>query len=257
MRTLRQLAEFVGHVHSGVREFSVQTLDTYLFTNTKSLRATIQKFESLPAPFNFTLDVKPRNGSAPLLVRTRYASIVGVHIAGKPTVEDGFWVFRDGQVIRRIPSFTGFDHTFQDGGQYVVRGVAQGVGRDGYARVAKTVTVNVEGQPQPQPSTFSRVEIFNCHTDHREVHIWVNDGTAGTGWRESGVHEAQYDNSGNCPSGDPFAVQLEPGHVYEIVCVDVDGIACKNNDPTELGCRRLHIVATGGANKPSWQVQVV
>ncbi|MGH3927363.1 MAG: hypothetical protein ACRDTT_31615, partial [Pseudonocardiaceae bacterium] len=108
-------------------------------------------FEALPAPFDFTLDVKPQSGTAPLLVNTRYGTFVGVRIRGLLTIIDGFRVLQNGQVVRIANSETGFAHRFDDAGKFVIEGAAQGVGRDGYARVVRTVTVDVKGKPQPVP----------------------------------------------------------------------------------------------------------
>lgn len=147
MRSLREFAQFVGKPNDPI---STQSLSAHLFSDeANSLRTTIQQFESLPAPFDFTLDVKPRSGSAPLLVNTSYANFVGIRIRGLLLNPNGFRVLKDGQVIRVAPSETGFAHRFDESGQYVIEGSEEGVGRDGYARVVKTVTVDVKAQPSP------------------------------------------------------------------------------------------------------------
>ena len=150
MRSLREFAQFVGKPNDPI---SMQSLSAHLFSDkASSLRTMIQQFESLPAPFDFALDVNPQIGSAPLLVNTRYANFVGIRIRGLLLNPNGFRVLKDGQVIRVAPSETGFAHRFDDGGQYVIEGSEEGVGRDGYARVVKTVTVNVKAQPTPTPT---------------------------------------------------------------------------------------------------------
>lgn len=152
MNSLREFAQFVSK--PGV--ISMQSLSQYLFAeeinslHPMTLRTMIQQFEALPAPFDFTLDVKPPSGSAPLLVNTSYANFVGVRIKGVPG-NSGFRVLKDGQVIRIVPSETGFAHRFDDSGRYVIEGAEEGVGSDGYARVVKTVTVDVK-KPAPPPS---------------------------------------------------------------------------------------------------------
>jgi hypothetical protein len=148
MKSLREFAQFVGTPNNPI---SIQALSAHLFSDeASSLRTMMQQFEALPTPFDFTLDVKPQSGSAPLLVHTRYANVAGIRIRGFLPNTDGFRVLKDGQVIRVVPSQTGFAHRFDEGGQYVIEGSAQGVGRDGYARVVKTVTVDVQA-PTPQP----------------------------------------------------------------------------------------------------------
>lgn len=114
-----------------------------------------------------------------------------------------------------------------------------------------------EPEPTPTGPGFSKVEIFNCHTDRREVHVWVNDSTARSGWKEVGVHESQYNGAGLCPSGEPFVVDLKDKHVYEIACVDVGGIACGANDPTSEGCRRQYVIVLGTSAGAAVPVQVL
>jgi hypothetical protein len=156
MRSLREFDQFVGN--PGV--MSMQSLSYYLFgdeidsLNPMTLRTMIQQFEALPAPFDFALDVKPPSGSAPLLVNTSYAKFAGVRIQGVPG-NSGFRVLKDGQVVRVIPSQTGFAHKFEEGGRYVIEGSEEGVGRDGYARVVKTVTVDVKAAPPPPQTNIS------------------------------------------------------------------------------------------------------
>ena len=149
MKTLREFAQFVGKPNDPI---SIQSLSAHLFSEeANSLSTMIQQFENLPAPFNFDLDVNPRSGSAPLLVNTKYANFVGIRIRGFLPPTPGFRVLKDGQVIRVIPSQTGFAHKFDGGGLYVIEGSEEGVGSNGYAKVVKTVTVDVKAAPPPPP----------------------------------------------------------------------------------------------------------
>jgi hypothetical protein len=149
MKTLREFAQFVGKPNDTI---SIQSLSAHLFSEeASSLSAMMQPFENLPAPFNFNLDVKPQSGSTPLLVNASYANFVGVRIRGLLLQPNGFRILRNGQIIRVIPSETGFAHKFGEGGegQYVIEGSEEGVGSNGYARVVKTVTVDVKAPPPP------------------------------------------------------------------------------------------------------------
>ena len=88
------------------------------------------------------------------------------------------------------------------------------------------------------------------------MHVWINDGTANTGWQEDGVFEAQDDSgSGICPSGPPYVITLQDGHLYEIVCVDAAD--CGMNDPTQLSCRAADAIVLGDSHGPSFIVNVV
>jgi hypothetical protein len=151
MRTFRQFAQFV---HPGGAT-TVRALQAHLFGDfpvpSISVRSMVQQFEGLPAPFDFTLDVKPTGGTAPLHVDTRYGPFVGVRIAGLP-LNSGFRVLQNGQVIRVANSETGFAHRFDNPGTFVIEGAAEGVGSNGYARVVRTRTVTVQGTTTPPPT---------------------------------------------------------------------------------------------------------
>lgn len=91
--------------------------------------------------------------------------------------------------------------------------------------------------PQAQPA--SHVQLFNCHTDHLEVHIWVLDLTTGT-HKEQGSLSPQYDHSGYCPAAGarPIDIELQNEHQYLIIAVDPANSFCGANDPSIEGCRR-------------------
>jgi hypothetical protein len=101
-------------------------------------------------------------------------------------------------------------------------------------------------QPPPPKTGFAKVRIYNCNADHREIHIWVNDYTAQTGFQEQDTLPDQYEG-GICPgeSAEPSEITLEDGHFYEIVCVDPGLPACDENDPINGACRRLDLAYEG------------
>jgi hypothetical protein len=196
---------------------SIQALSAHLFgAEASSLRTMMQQFEALPTPFDFTLDVKPQSGSTPLLVNTRYANFAGIKIRGFLPNTDGFRVLKDGQVIRVVPSQTGFAHRFDEGGQYVIEGSAQGVGRDGYARVVKTVTVDVQAPtPQTKPDlVFTGGATYNTQTKRIQI-SFKNIGTANAGAfrvnaqvNNVSLGELVYDSM---PVGQGDTVSFDPG----------------------------------------------
>ena len=108
-------------------------------------------------------------------------------------------------------------------------------------------------------SGASRVDIWNCHTEHRTVRIWTNDLTAGTGWQEKQSLAPQHDSSGMCPAdAPPFQIHLEDGHVYLIGAVDPDSDDCPNhqNDPNQGQCLRYSSSFEGNDNAGVRQIEI-
>ncbi|MCU4979600.1 hypothetical protein OB987_18405 [Bacillus cereus] len=110
--------------------------------------------------------------------------------------------------------------------------------------------------PPTSPTTvgYSKVSIYNCHTDRRSVNIWVNDG--------SGLHPVttlnhQYNDSGTCPAGEPYVLELKNGVWNNVVCVDVGAIGCGVNDPTQVACRRYEFSLLGNSNGPEFPNPVI
>jgi VCBS repeat protein/fibronectin type III domain protein len=95
-------------------------------------------------------------------------------------------------------------------------------------------------QPTPPPPPvhgISRIDVFNCDTDHREIHVWTFDSTQSK-WEERGTVEPMYD-SGGCPGTFlPFAVPLAAGHSFFFVAVDTGLVGCGVNDPRVSACQR-------------------
>lgn len=95
-----------------------------------------------------------------------------------------------------------------------------------------------------EPSGYGKARIFNCHVDGRSVEIWTRDKTAGGSWKHRGSHADQSNNSGSCPVGDPFEVDLVDSHLYDIRIVDPGAISCGgHNDPTLAACQRWTLPA--------------
>lgn len=121
-------------------------------------------------------------------------------------------------------------------------------------RVAECEDVLVVDQPTtPDPQHgVSTVLIHNCHTSHRKVSVWNLDHTAVSATRVDSL-DADYDDWGTCPAfAAPLEVELEDGHVHEIVVVDPDATGCEGqDDPMVMACRRNAGVFLGDSNGPS------
>ncbi|MFL0276154.1 hypothetical protein [Mycobacterium sp. SMC-19] len=118
------------------------------------------------------------------------------------------------------------------------------------------------GQPAKPPSGATgsaRVLIYNCHTDHRTITIYVRDATANGDFKQIAALNHQYDEWGQCPvlgESTPTTVTLTDGHTHEIVAVDVGGPNCTDGKPTTLGCRRFSLVVVGDKNGGDYPVVV-
>jgi hypothetical protein len=93
-------------------------------------------------------------------------------------------------------------------------------------------------EPEPTPQGISRVDVFNCHSEQRPVHIWTRDVTQGF-WVERGTAPSLW-NKGSCPgSATPFMVPLEDGRSFWFVAVDPQQIGCGGqNNPIDSACQR-------------------
>ncbi|NEW09248.1 hypothetical protein GK047_25120 [Paenibacillus sp. SYP-B3998] len=113
--------------------------------------------------------------------------------------------------------------------------------------VPTTPTTPTTPPLHPPTQGYSKVSIYNCHTDRRSITIWVNDG--------SGLHpvttlDPQYNDYGTCPAGEPYVLDLKDGLWNHIVCVDVGAIGCGVNDPTQVACKRYEFSVLGNSNGP-------
>lgn len=85
--------------------------------------------------------------------------------------------------------------------------------------------------PPPKPATtgFDEVALFNCNTDHRDVHIWKRDLTAGGPWQFVDTISHQYDSDwGTCPApgSEALTIDLPDGHDIAIIAIDPANIGC-------------------------------
>ncbi|MBC7988999.1 MAG: hypothetical protein H7Y19_05385 [Luteimonas sp.] len=94
--------------------------------------------------------------------------------------------------------------------------------------------------PPPQPSVLQAesVEIFQCNTNHRDVHVWKADLSAGAQWQFVATISHQYDSDwGTCPVDESPAttIDLTDGHDYAIAVIDPENIGCiaPGGDPAE------------------------
>ncbi len=101
----------------------------------------------------------------------------------------------------------------------------------------------------PRPATLpgtARLSVYDCSTDHRVIQVWTRDVTAGGAWKNHGALDHQYHASGQCPSGDPMVINLEPDHVSLVSAVDTALTGCPGNQPNHPLCRRGSMWIQGG-----------
>jgi hypothetical protein len=135
----------------------------------------------------------------------------------------------------------------------------QGVSARQYlcGRAAECENVQVQAAPAPPPPPqvdgISKVLVYNCNTEHRTVNVWNLDRTTGSS-SEAGSLDADYDDFGTCPAfGEPIEIELEDGHLHEIVIVDPGAILCDgHNDPLIAACRRNAALFKGASGGPSF-----
>ncbi len=105
------------------------------------------------------------------------------------------------------------------------------------ARVQKRgATCQAGTQPQ---KGINQLEVFNCHSEKRAIHLWMRDLTSGGAFMEKATLAAQFSN-GSCPAGaSPTVITLPNGHLMEFRAIDPGATACGgNNDPQDGGCIR-------------------
>ncbi len=97
----------------------------------------------------------------------------------------------------------------------------------------------IEEPPNPPPPYGIRqVDVYNCHSDERAVHVWTMDLSQGF-WTERGTAPSLWQGNG-CPgNAAPFTVSLADGHYYWFVVVDPDLLGCNGqNNPEVSLCQR-------------------
>jgi hypothetical protein len=85
--------------------------------------------------------------------------------------------------------------------------------------------------PPPPPATgFDEVAVYNCNSDHRDVHVWKRDLTTGGPWEFVDTLTHQYSSDwGTCPEpgSEPGAtIDLVDGHDTAIVPIDPQNNGC-------------------------------
>ena len=120
--------------------------------------------------------------------------------------------------------------------------------------------------PPPSPPAqvgYDTLLLFNCHTDHRKLHVWKRDLTLGSAWQFVTTLEHHYDGDwGMCPSEDAEALEIElpDAHIIEVVGIDPESNGCiaPGGDPNSAdppmtpldvnaACWRGHLVVQGKA----------
>jgi hypothetical protein len=97
---------------------------------------------------------------------------------------------------------------------------------------------------------YEKAAIYNCDPDQHRFTYWVADLSNGS-TQQHGPIDAMYSEAGYCPdpTDDPFELDLEPGHSYQIVAVDPASIGCEGrNDPTIVACAKHQFLLIGAAN---------
>jgi len=124
-------------------------------------------------------------------------------------------------------------------------------------RIAEAKDVLVQDAPDPPPPPhvdgISKVLVRNCHTAHRTVNVWHLDHTTGAS-SQVGSLPADFNDWGTCPAfAAPLEIELEEGHLHEIVIVDPEAIGCEGeNDPQIVGCRRDARLFAGDSSGPTY-----
>jgi hypothetical protein len=111
--------------------------------------------------------------------------------------------------------------------------------------------------PKPQTVGFDKVNVYNCNTNHRDVHIWNYDLTVGGPWVFVATLNPQFDDYwGTCPAqgSEPLAIDLVDGHDMMILAIDPQNPGCimpgddphsadppKSPEQLNLACRRLEM----------------
>src|SRR5690606_26345922 len=95
-----------------------------------------------------------------------------------------------------------------------------------------------------------RALIYNCDPDQHRFHYWIGDMTAGSTDTEGPV-DAMYSETGFCPdpAGEPYELELDDGHQYQVVAVDPEAVGCEGrNDPSIVACAKHAFALAGAAN---------
>ncbi|GAB3451355.1 FG-GAP repeat domain-containing protein [Actinophytocola sediminis] len=109
----------------------------------------------------------------------------------------------------------------------------------------------------PPPNGISRLEVFNCTVEQRDLYLWVFDSATGALVVNSGAVEHMYDSTGTCPAvGEPWDFNPDNGRWYDVIAVDPALIGCGVNDPSIPACQKQALRLLGNDSGPLWQVVV-
>ena len=255
-----------------------------------SLRAILRALPRLPpitldahivgnfvgeAPFQPTVHVDPSNGA---VLSTGLSVFLGL---------DGAHTTRQIPVFQAVPNVnadTCLNTQFATFGTstegYVLRVTRAGVQSSGLVSLTKDLffRVNLPAQAHPtgptpthpppsKPTTtstkYSKVQIYNCHANHRALDIRMRDLSAGEDYQSVVTLAAQYDENGFCPGAGstPTEIALTDKHAYEIVALDSEMPGCIINDgdpvdPHNANCWREHITLTADENAAPLQITI-
>lgn len=274
MNTLREMGQFVGMGPP----ISLRKIGNFVTSRGEqiSMRTTIQRLESLP-PISLEAEaVGDRFGDAP------FTPVFHVHPSNGLILETRITLFQNGPQpdetakVGDSGNFSPFELRFP--GIYLIQVTRTGITNTGITRLEKNFHVEAveptpTSPPPPPPpppqggikptttTQFSKVALFNCHSDHRTLDIRIRDLTLEQDYTLVTILDSQYDENGFCPGNGstPIEITLTDKHWHEIVSLDSKMPGCINTfgdsmDPHNANCWREHIVVFGDKNGPVFKV---
>lgn len=106
----------------------------------------------------------------------------------------------------------------------------------------------------PQPPGYSKIALYNCHSEKRNVRVWTKDITTSSGtWVDRGNLPSQWTSGGACPGNAlPMNITLIDNHNY--ILIAIDGNCSGNPDKAFSSCQKLRTGVihgkTGGLSLP-------
>ncbi len=107
--------------------------------------------------------------------------------------------------------------------------------------------------PPPPPDGYSKLTVYNCHSEGRAVRLWTYDRTVNNGsWTDHGTLASNWQDS-DCERRTPAEITLTDQHIYDFVAID-----CGNSPPDQenASCRRLSSPPirgnSSGGSLPLW-----
>ena len=105
--------------------------------------------------------------------------------------------------------------------------------------------------PTPTPQGFSRIDVLNCNSEERAVHLWTLDGATNTFAYHGTAPSLWKDGSCEFSNATPAKVPLPNGHPVFFIAVDPQNPGCGVNDPTVPFCQRSKFQVFGKADGPA------